>query len=266
MEGRVSDAAVRAERRESIGVLTISQPERLNAMRRRMWDDLPRVLATLASDPGVRAIVVRGEGTEAFSAGADISEFPENRTTVEAAERYSASVSAALDAVARTRTPTIAMVHGACAGGGAGIALSCGLRFADDRLRFSIPAARLGVVYEAEAIAALVHAVGESSAFDILVSGRTVTAAEALRIGLVNAVLPPDDLEAHTLAYAARVARNAPIPTEGAWVAIRAAREPGNDAWLRELARLQRAAIESADFAEGIAAFLEKRPPSFGGS
>ena len=167
----MTGGSLRSERRGAIGVLTISQPERLNALTLRMWDALPAVVGELASDHAVRVIVVRGDGAEAFSAGADISEFPENRTTVEAAERYSRSVSAALTALAQTRTPTIAMVHGACVGGGGGIAVSCALRFVDDRLRFSIPAARLGVVYEAEAIAALVHTVGASCAFDILVSG-----------------------------------------------------------------------------------------------
>jgi enoyl-CoA hydratase/carnithine racemase len=262
----VSGASLRSERRGAVGILTISQPERLNALKRRMWDELPATLGELTTDPAVRVIVVRGDGDDAFSAGADISEFPENRATVEAAARYSESVSAALDTLAQTRTPTIAMLHGACVGGGAGLALSCALRFADDRLRFSIPAARLGVVYEAEAIAALVHAVGASFAFDILISGRTVGPDEALRIGLVNGVVPRGELEAHVLDYAERVATNAPIPMEGAWVAIRATREPGNDAWLRELSRLQKRAIESDDFAEGVAAFLAKRPPVFRGT
>jgi enoyl-CoA hydratase/carnithine racemase len=258
--------SLHGERRGAVGVLAISQPERLNALTLRMWNDLPEAIGRLASDPAVRVVVVRGDGVDAFSAGADISEFPENRTTVEAAERYSRSVSAALTALAETRTPTIAMVHGACAGGGGGIAVSCALRFVDDRLRFSIPAARLGVVYEAEAIAALVHAVGPSYAFDILISGRTIGAEEALRIGLANAVVPRDELEAHVFDYAERVAANAPIPMEGAWVAIKATEEPGNEAWLRELERLQQLAIESDDFAEGVAAFLAKRPPVFRGT
>jgi enoyl-CoA hydratase/carnithine racemase len=255
---------IRTERRGAIGVLTVSQADKLNALTLAMWNELPGAITELAGDPEVRAILVRGEGTEAFSAGADITEFPEQRSTAELADRYSKAVSAGLTALAGTRKPTIAMLHGVCVGGGGGIAVSCALRFADDRLRFSIPAARLGVVYEVEAISRLVQLVGPSYAFDILISGRTLDAEEALRIGLVNRVTAPDDLESTVLDYASRLTENAPVSMEGAWVAIRAAHEPWNATWTDELEDLKRRAIESADFAEGVRAFLEKRPPSFG--
>ena len=176
-------ADVLTERKGAVGILTLSQVDKLNAMTLAMWDGLPDAVTALAGDPDVRAIVVRGDGAEAFSAGADISEFPEKRSTAELADRYSKSVGAGLTALAETRKPTIAMLHGVCVGGGGGIAVSCALRFADDRLRFSIPAARLGVVYEVEAISRLVQIVGSSYAFDILISGRTVDAEEALRDG-----------------------------------------------------------------------------------
>ena len=255
---------VRAEQEGAIGVLTLSQPDKLNALTLEMWDALPHAVAALAGDPDVRAIVVRGDGSEAFSAGADITEFPEKRSTPELADRYSKSVGAGLSVLAETRKPTIAMLHGACVGGGGGIAVSCALRFADERLRFSIPAARLGVIYEVEAISRLVQIVGPSYAFDILISGRTLDAEEALRIGLVNRVTAADELEETVLDYARRLADNAPMSMEGAWVAIRAAHEPWNGAWNEELEDLKRRAIESEDFAEGVRAFLEKRRPNFG--
>jgi enoyl-CoA hydratase/carnithine racemase len=258
-------AGIRTVRSGHVGFIVLDQPARLNAMTLEMWNSLADATAELGADGEIRVIVVRGEGTEALSAGADISEFPELRTEPEDVRRYQEAVVRAFQTLISVRKPSIAMIHGVCAGGGAGIALACALRFADDRLRFSIPAARLGVVYETEVVGRLVRTVGSATALDILASARTINSEEAVSAGLVSAVWPAAELDDQVLAYAERVAGNAPLSIEGAWLAIRAAEEPGDARWRDELDEVQRRAFASADYREGVKAFLEKRKPTFEG-
>lgn len=257
-------AELRLTARGGVATLTISQPERRNALTSEMWESLPGTVRTAIDDPQTRVLIVEGEG-EAFSAGADISEFAERRTSVDDAERYSVSVSAALRELTASRVPTVARIRGACSGGGAAIALACHVRHASDTMRFAIRAARLGIVYELEAVQQLVLVAGQATAYELLSTGRTVEADEALRLRLVNAVHPDAVLDERVDAYAAAIVDNAPLPIEGALVAIAAAREPADAALRRRLQELQRAAIESADYEEGVRAFIEKRTPRFQG-
>lgn len=256
---------VRILRDGHVGVVVLSQLERRNAMTLDMWDSLAEEVKRLGVDADVRVIVVRGDGTDAFSAGADISQFSEVRTHPDDVRRYQESVERAERALIDMRKPTIAMVHGACAGGGAGIAMSCALRFADDALRFSIPAARLGVVYESAIVARLVREVGPAAALDILTSARTIEAEEALRLRLVSGIWPTADLWEFVMAYAHAVAANAPLSVEGAWLAIRAVEEPNAHEWRAELTDVSSRALTSSDYHEGVCAFLEKREPIFSG-
>lgn len=258
-------AGIRTFRAQHVGVIVLSHPERRNALTLEMWGELADAVGALAADPEVRVVVVRGDGNDAFSAGADISEFPRRRTEPADVRHYQERVVRAERALIALRKPTIALMHGACAGGGAGIALSCAVRFADDRLRFSIPAARLGVVYEREIVARLMREVGPAATLDVLVSARTIDAAEALRIGLVSAVWPADALEARVMRYADAIAQNAPLSVLGAWLAIKVAEQSETPRWGEEFEQVRAQALESDDYREGVRAFLEKRRPTFEG-
>src|SRR5438552_10409810 len=146
-------APVLVERNGPVGIVTLNQPAKHNAMTLAMWEELRRAAEELDGDATVRVVLVRGMGDRAFSAGADISEFLEKRGNAKQNERYTEAYVAAQDRLAAVRKTTISLMHGVCAGGGTGIALACRLRYCDDRLRFSIPAARLGVVYDFGSVA-----------------------------------------------------------------------------------------------------------------
>jgi enoyl-CoA hydratase len=253
------------ERRDHIATVTFNRPRMRNAFNLAMWTALPGIVDELTGDATVRGIIFRGAGEEAFASGADISEFKEQRKDRATAEAYNARTAAAYMAMERCPKPTIAMIHGFCMGGAVALALACDLRFSADTGKFAIPAARLGIVYGLHSIKRLVSLVGPAAAKDILFSARTLDAAEALRIGFVNRVLPAADLAGHTHEYLSRVADNAPISVQGAKVIVEAVADDGGVARKGEIDRLQISAFESEDYREGTAAFMEKRRPKFVG-
>ncbi len=237
---------------------------RLNAYTREMWAALPERLAEAQADPDVRVVVLRGAGTRAFSAGADISEFASARTP-ETAVRYDRLSSAAFEATAQCAKPTIAMIHGVCMGGGLELALCCDFRLADDTARLAIPSARLGIGYDPRWIKPLLAVVSPAHAKEILFTGRRFTAEAALAMGLVNRVLAPDDLEAAVRELAGELAANAPLAILAAKRCIDAFAGQLAPPDLAPLDALIEACLHSADYAEGQRAFLEKRKPRFSG-
>lgn len=259
----MGELRTRVER--GVAPLTMSQPSRLNALTREMWSALSDTIERLAGSRETRVIIIEGDGRRAFSAGADISEFARVRTHPDDARDYSRVVSRALCALAAARVPTIARVHGACVGGGAAIALSCHMRFAADTVRIAIPAARLGIVYEFEAVERLVQLAGPSTAVDLLSTGRTIGASEAARLGIVDRVVDAAELDAHVDAYASTIAQNARLAVEGGLTAVAAALASDDRDLRGRLEHLQQEGILSDDFAEGVQAFGEKRDPNFGG-
>ena len=253
------------ERRDHIATVTFNRPHVRNAFNLAMWTALPGIIEDLARDPAVRGIVFRGAGDEAFASGADISEFKEQRKDRATAEAYNKRTEAAYHAIESCPKPTVAMIYGFCMGGAVAIAMACDLRFTADTGKFAIPAARLGIVYGLHSVKRLVSLVGPAAAKDILFSARTLDAAEALRIGFVNRVLPAAELAGHTDEYLGKVAENAPLSVQAAKLVVESIVEDGGVAKQAEIARRQIAAFESEDYREGTAAFMEKRRPKFQG-
>lgn len=244
--------------------LVIDRPARRNAMDAAMWAAIPPVINSLDGSPDVRVIVIRGAGADAFSAGADISEFGETRANAGAAHAYEALNGAAFAAVRGTAKPTVAMIQGICFGGGLALALACDLRVADGSALFSLPPARLGLAYPLDGLRDLVAAVGASAAKELIFTARRIRAHEAQRIGLVSHVCT--DIEPETRALCAGIAAGAPLTITHARRAIDLiAARPGH---LDEeaIAALAARCFDSADYAEGRAAFAEKRTPVFRGT
>ena len=246
-----------------IGWMIFNNPERRNALSLDMWQAIPGVLAGFEADPEIRVVVFAGAGDKAFVAGADISQFEAQRGDAAADAVYSADSAAANAAMAGISKPTIAMIRGFCLGGGLAVALTCDLRVCADDARFAIPAARLGLGYRFDGVRALIDIVGPAYAREILFTARQFNAEEAQRMGLVNHVTSVEGLEASVRATAAAIAQNAPLTVRASKIAIR---EALRDAEVRAMAEVEAAVtacFESADYAEGRRAFMEKRRPVF---
>jgi enoyl-CoA hydratase/carnithine racemase len=246
--------------------ITINRPGQRNAFTYEMWKRLGAVMRELQADPEVRVVVLRGAGTQAFSAGADIAEFEEQRRNASLAIKYHAAVEDAFKAVANLPKPTIAMVAGFCIGGGLELAIATDIRVAADNSRFGMPTAKLGIVMPHWEMSRLVRLVGAGRAMDIVLTARLVEAEEALRIGLISRLVPLAEIEQYTEQAANEIAAYAPLSHR--WhkeILETVLRNPGLDRLTSEEAKLPFTCFDTEDFQEGRRAFLEKRNPEFRG-
>ena len=261
----VSTGGIIAERAGGVGWLRLNQPEKHNAISYAMWVAIAQTMESFREDDSVRVVVLSGEGGRAFSAGADISEFSEVRSTQEQIEVYEAAGRAAYEAITHCPKPVIARIEGYCVGGGLAVALCADLRIATDDSRFGIPAAKLGLGYSHKSLRPLVDLVGPTCAKEILFTARRFTASEAQRMGLVNQVVPRDEIDGFVDDYAKTIAANAPLTVRACKTVVAELLKDPEDRDTELCDRIVDACFASEDYKEGRAAFMEKRAPRFAG-
>ena len=253
------------EKKGAVGWIVFNQPAKRNAINNAMWRGIPAAMKQFDADGEVRCVAFRGAGSEAFSAGADISEFQEIRAKRESVSQYDGLLDEVLHAIQDSRKPSLAMIHGFCMGGGLEIALACDLRYCGESAQFGIPAAKLGLAYNVEGHKRLLETVGHARAREIMFLGGRYDAAEGLAMGLVHNVLPDEKLQSFTDGVLAILAQNAPLAIANSKTIIeeyvKASGQPDHKAMEAAMDR----AARSADYEEGRKAFMEKRKPKFQG-
>lgn len=254
-----------AASQDGVGVVTFNQPEKHNAMSVEMWAGLAEILEEFRQDEAIRVVVLTGAGGRAFVSGADISQFEQQRASADAQRAYDDQTARGRDKLASFPKPTIAAVRGYCLGGGLALAMQADLRVSDTSGQFGIPAARLGLAYGFDGLRRLVSLVGQANARMLMYTASRVGAAEALRMGLVNQVVVPDELKPRVLELARQIANNAPLSVGAAKLGIDQVLLDPADRDLQGLARASAACFDSHDYREGRAAFREKRQPHFVG-
>jgi enoyl-CoA hydratase len=255
---------IRTRKEGAIGWIVFDHPERRNAISVEMWRQIPPAVAEMVEDDAIRVVVMRGEGDLAFVAGADVSEFQKRRVG-EAAGEYDADAGRGVLALAALEKPLLAQIQGVCFGGGVALSLAADMRYASDDAVFAIPAARLGLGYPMAGVEALADLIGYSAAKEVFFTAQRFSAEEALRMRLVNAVVPKPELETLVRRTAERIAANAPLTLKSIKLIVRElAKEPARRD-VEAAGESVRACFESEDYLEGVRAFLERRRPVFRG-
>ena len=259
----MAGGTVLVEHDGTIATVTLSSPERMNALDKSMWARLGTAMRELGADEHLRCVVLRGAGNKAFAAGADIAEFQAERANSRQAKAYSEDGIGWMRAVAECRHPTVALIQGACVGGGLLVASQCDLRICNESARFGVPVKNLGLTESYDELRAMMRVIGPAASLEILLEGRIWSAREAYEKGLVCRVVPDAEVVREAYATARRIAAGAPLVARWHKKFIRRLQDP------RPLSGEERdegyACFDTEDFKTGVAAFLAKKKPEFSG-
>ena len=255
--------SVLLERDGPIATVTLSHPERLNALSAAMWLSLGKKFEALDKDDSVRCVILRGAGDKAFAAGADIANFAQERANSKQAKEYAGRFASSLRTLAECRHPVVAAIRGACVGGGLLIASQADIRICGEGARFGVPVKNLGLVEAYDELAAMLRVVSRAAALELLLEGRIWNAREAYEKGLVSRIVGDGGVFDEARATAERIAEGAPLAARWHKKFIRRLADP------RPLTEAEfdesYACFDTEDFREGVAAFLDKRKPRFKG-
>ncbi len=267
--------AFESERNGAVATLWLANPERRNAMGPAFFQELPGFVEQLDNDPSVRAIVLAARG-EHFSSGLDLKsdiglQIQATLAGGLASEREKLlklikDLQQSFDRVARCTKPILAAIHGACIGGGLDLIAACDLRFASANTLLSLRETRLAIVADLGSLQRLATIIGQGHLRDLALTGRDVTAPEAERMGLLNAVLPDAATTvAHAQNVAAQIAANSPLTVRGVKAVLHAAQAQSISHGLDHVALWNAAFLPSDDLVEAVSSFIQKRPPEFRG-
>ncbi len=261
----MSEEHILVEKAGGKATIIFNRPEMRNAISYKMWSRIPDIMEDLDKDEEVRVAIIRGAGNKAFIAGADISEFKTLRSDPENVKKYNAATAAATIGLLGFSKPLIAMINGFCMGGGTSIAVCCDLRIAGDNAMFGVPAARLGLGYGFGGTKILVDIVGPAFAKEILFTARRFDAQEAKDMGLVNRMVPSDELEEYVSRLAESIAANAPLTVKTSKFIVNQCCLDPQKRDMDKASRMVDTCFKSEDYREGARAFMEKRKPAFRG-
>lgn len=250
------------EREDRVALITINRPEKRNALNIKTREEGAALLDQLREDDSVSVVVITGAGDKAFIAGADIAEFAGRTAITQREVMMRRSLFTAIDTFPK---PIVAMINGYCLGGGCELALACDIRVASENAMFGQPEINLGIIPGGGGTQRLTRLVGEGKAMELILTGEIIDAQTAFRIGLVNHVVPLDQLRTKTLDIAKRIAEKGPISLRLAKEAVKLASRTNLDEGLRREVDLFALCFSTEDKDEGVQAFLEKRKPEFKG-